>query len=89
MQQLTHLTLNIDGRSSSGGPVFAEAPAAAVKPLVNLQALTMPVECLLVNNGASVLPGQLKELTLTLGSGLYTQGMFEDMLEDQYCIVLL
>jgi hypothetical protein len=84
MQHLTSLTVRIDGRTSNGGPVFAEPAAAAVKPLVKLQALTVPVEFLLVADGAAVLPGQLKALTLTLGSGIYTQELFEEMLEERY-----
>jgi hypothetical protein len=69
LQQVTSLILSFDSKMLRMPP-DAEEPAAAVKQLVNLKVLTMPVECLLGALGPAVLPKGLTALTLTLGSGI-------------------
>jgi hypothetical protein len=74
LQQLTSLSLTFNDGAISEEP-DAEEPAAAVKQLVNLQALTMPVECLLGATGPAALPKGLAALTLTLGSGVFQEAL--------------
>jgi hypothetical protein len=69
LQQVSSLTLAFQPWSVDQPPP-AEHPAAVMGQLVNLKALTMPVECVLGATGPAALPEGLTTLTLTLGNGV-------------------
>jgi hypothetical protein len=78
LQQLTSLSLTLKPETADMPP-SVEEPAAAIKQLVNLRTLCMPVEFMLAEQTFNPLPEGLTALTLTLGSGVYVEELLMEL----------